>query len=59
MKIREGLSVTAAIFADDATVVGIADGPLAIASMGCFIGGLSGIYGKKTCTECGDEYYGF
>ena len=54
-----GVSVTAIVLADDVTGVGVADDPLVVGSVSCLIGGLNGIYGKKICTECGEEYYGF
>ena len=54
-----GAVLTAGLVIDNITGIGVADDPLLVGSVACFVGGLDGVRGKKICTVCGEVKYGY
>lgn len=54
-----GALITTLLIADDVTGVGAVDEPLLVGSIGCFMAGCSGLFGKKVCSVCSEVDYGF
>lgn len=54
-----GAFATAGLILDGCLGIGVVDDPLLAGSAACFVGGLNGLFGKKVCTVCGEERYGY
>lgn len=54
-----GAAITTWLLINNVTGIGVADDPMIAGSVACLLGGLDNIFGKKVCTVCGEENYGY